>query len=238
MNQNLILNMIKRARPKNPLKFAHDIVRDYAREELDSLILKCNDCEEIGCGPKSLTKGNANSDLMIISESISEVQLSNDPIYPLENTKGFELLQKVLNHYKVNPEEVFYMNTVNCFTHKKVDDKKIPRTPNKKEVDNCKVFLEYAIDIVKPTVIILLGSIALNTFRKDSIMKCRGQWIDVKGIPTMPTYSPQYFIQIEGKVHPDLIAEYKEQFCEDIEKVLLSIQAKYPNNNILLEPIQ
>lgn len=233
-----VLNLIKQANPSNPLSYAHDIVRDYAREKLDSYIDGCKDCS-ICEGHKSLTKGNANAGIMVIGESVAEDQIDNpNQIYPLEGTEGQVLLEKVFDHFNVNPDEIFYINAVNCFPYKKIDDQTLSRTPSKKEVDNCKVFLEYAIDIVKPTVIILLGSVALNVFHKNAITKVRGQWIDIKGISAMPTFHPEYFIQIEGKKHPDIIEEHKIDFCEDIKNALLSIQERYPNNNILLEPIE
>jgi uracil-DNA glycosylase len=84
----------------------------------------------------------------------------------------------------------------------------------------------------------LLGNIALNLFKKDKITNARGNWIEVKGIPAMPVFHPEYFVQIEGKEHPDIVQEKKDLFVEDIRNVLLMIQEKYPNNNVLLKNIK
>ena len=236
--KNKILQLVKQTNPANPLAYVHDIVRDYSRDKLGEYILACQDCS-ICAGPKSLPKGNTDATVMIIGEAINQEQYETgeEIIHPLEGTEGFTLLKKVLDHYEVNHDEIFYMNTVNCFPCKIVNDKMLPRTPSKKEVNNCKVFLEYAIDIVKPTVIILLGSVALNIFKQDAISKARGEWIDVKGIPAMPTYHPEYFIQIEGKKHPDIIEELKIDFCDDIKEAFLYIQENHPDNNVLLKPL-
>lgn len=238
-NETRILNLVKQANPINPLAYVRNIVKEYSREKLDSYLMQCDACG-LCRGPKSLTKGNVNADVMIIGEAVSEVQtkLGKDFVYPMEGTQGLILLQKVLDHYHVNPDEVFYMNAVNCYPHKEIDGKILPRTPSKKEVTECKVFLDYAIDIVRPSLIILLGSVALNLYKKEAISKARGNWIDVRGIPAMPTYHPEYFIQIEGKKHPDLIEELKIDFVDDIEKALLYIQENYPDNNVLLKKIE
>lgn len=237
--ERTILNIIKRENPDNPLAYAHNIVRDFAKEKLEQQILACQDCE-ISSFCKSLPFGKTDADVMIIGEAISEQQINDGKVvhHPLEGTRGYEMLKTVLDYYHVNHNELFYMNAVSCFPHKVIDDKILPRTPSKKEVDGCKVFLEYAIDIVRPSLIILLGSIALNVFKKGAISKERGQWLTVKGIPAMPTYHPEYFVQIEGKKHPDIVEELKIDFQEDIKNAFLYIQDNYPDNNILLEKIE
>jgi uracil-DNA glycosylase family 4 len=234
--ENKILSLVKQANPANPLAYVRDIVKEYSREKLDSYILESDDCN----GPKSITRGNVNADVMIIGEAVSvdQLDLGKDVVYPLEGTKGLGLLEKVLNHFDVNPAEVFYMNAVNCFPHKEIDGEILPRTPNKSEVLGHKTFLDYAIDIVRPSVIILLGSVALNVYKKEAISKARGQWIDVRGIPAMPTYHPEYFIQIEDKKHPDIIEELKYDFVEDIRKAFLYLQEEYPDNNVLLSKLE
>lgn len=238
-NEKKILNLVKQANPINPLSYVRDIVKEYSREKLDHYLLNCDICG-LDYGPRSITKGNVHADLMIIGDSVSEAQLElgKDVVYPMEGTRGLEMLETVLNHYHVNPDEVFYMNIVNCYPHKEIDGKILPRTPSKKEVTESKIFLDYAIDIVRPSVIVLLGSIALNVYKKEAISKARGNWIDVRGIPAMPTYHPEYFVQIEGKKHPDIIEELKIDFVDDIEKALLYLQDNYPDNNVLLKKIE
>lgn len=240
LREQKILNLVKQADPLNPLSYVRDIVKDYARKKLDQYLLHFDELEICSYGPKSITKGNVDADVMIISEAVSEEQLKlgKDIVYPLEGTRAFEILKKVLEYFHVNQEEIFYINVVNCFPHKVVDGKILPRTPSKKEVESYRVFLEYAIDLVRPSLIILLGSVPLNVFKKGSITKARGEWIDVRGIPAMPTYHPEYFIQIEGKKHPDIIEELKISFQEDIRRAFLDLQHRFPNNNVLLKKIE
>jgi uracil-DNA glycosylase family 4 len=236
-----ILALVKEANPENPLAYVHSIVKPMAREKLDGYIAGCSDCKCVCSGPKSITMGDVNAAIMIIGESVIESQAKeceSDYVYPFEGTSEGEMLDKLLNHYKVNHDELFWINAVNCFTHKEVNGKLIKRAPAKTEVDNCKVFLEYAIETVKPVAIILLGNIALNMFHKEAISQARGTWINVMGIPAMPTYHPSYLLHLQEKQDPEIVENYKIDFCEDVKAVFQYIQDNFPDNNVLLEKLE
>ena len=217
-----ILDLIKQEDPINPLAFAHDIIKDYAHEKLCDYISSCQDCSI--CTQKSFPEGNTRADLMIILES---------SIGSPKAFQSFYLLEKLYNHYNVNQDYIYYINSVNCYPQKVIEDRIIHRPPSKEEVNNCKVFLEYAIDIVKPKAIVLMGAVALNVFKKESISKARGTFIDIKGIKAMPTYHPDYFLHSQGKKHPDLIEEDKADFCDDFKKVLLYINDNFQYQNLI-----
>lgn len=227
-----ILDLVKLSNPSNPLQYVHNIVKDLSIEKLNNQILQCRDCESCN-GPKSLTKGISNATVMIIGESVSEDQKNSDIVYPFEN-EGGEILDIVLEHYDINKEELFYINSVNCWPNKKVGSEYISRTPTKKEVDNCKVFLEYAIKVVQPRVIITLGGVALNSLfdEKLAITLERGVWKEYNGIVLMPTFHPAYFNKIKGKKDPELIEMQKMDFMNDIGKAFLYLEENYPDNNV------
>lgn len=233
-----ILELIKNENPGNPIAYVHNIVQEYSRQKLDNHIKSCEDCD-ICNGIKSITKGNSNASVLIIGEAVSEDQVEEDIkyVYPFENKSG-ELLNTVLESLNVNQDEIFYINAVSCRPYKQVGNEIIKRTPSKIEVNNCFTFVNYAIDVVKPQVIILLGGIALNMFKKDSISKARGGWIDIKGIPAMPTYHPGYFIEIEGKKDSEIIDMLKWDFYTDIKNAFKYIQENYSENNVLLAPLE
>lgn len=236
-HEEQILALVKEANPANPVDYVQRIVKHLAREKLDSYIVGCNDCETCR-GTKSITNGNINAAIMIIGESVMESQANNETVYPFEDTEEMALLDKLFDAYHVNRDELFWINAVNCFTYKEVNNKQLKRAPSKTEVENCRVFLEYAIDVIKPVAIILLGNVALNMFHKNAITQARGQWIDVRGIPAMPTYHPSYLLHLEGKKDPELIEIDKGDFCEDVLQVLLRIQKEFPDNNVLLEKLE
>lgn len=232
-----ILRLVQQADPANPIAYVHDIVRGYAREKLDSHIAGCQDCDI--CGKvKTVTRGNPNATVLVIGESPSEDQLGDSPVLqPFENSPVGDILNIVFDRMGVNQGEFFYINAVSCWPHKVTGDEVVSRTPHKKEVEACSVFVNYAIQLVQPLVIILLGNIALNLFKKESITAARGQWMEVKGIPTMPTYHPGYFLKVEGKKDPEVIEMQKLEFYNDLRKAMMFIYETYPDNNLIKEAI-
>lgn len=231
-----ILQLVRNADPANPLDYVHDIVRGYAREKLDTYIRGCTDCD-ICSEHRTSVRGNSNATVLIIGESPSEDQVSSgELLQPFANQAG-GILDSVFGQMGINQDQLFYINAVSCWPHKVVGDEVVSRTPHKKEVEACSVFVNYAIQLVQPLVIVLLGGIALNLFKKDSITAARGQWLDVKGIPTMPTYHPGYFLKIEGKKDPEIVNMQKWEFYNDLRKAFMYVYETYPDNSLINQPI-
>jgi DNA polymerase len=235
-NQEEILRLVKEADPDNPLQYVHDIVKGYAHEKSNSYISQCNDCS-ICNGSKTLTSGNPNATVLVIGESAPGEDYSGN-IIPIFSKEEQRIIDTVFDTLHVNKDQIFYINAVNCWPCKQLGNETVKRTPYKKEVENCSVFVDYAIKLVQPLVIILLGGIALNLFEKESISNARGKWIEVKGIPAIPTYHPGYFEKVEGHKDPDTIENQKLEFVDDIRHAFMYIQENYPDTNTLLEPIE
>ncbi|HOA08619.1 MAG TPA: uracil-DNA glycosylase, partial [Spirochaetota bacterium] len=95
------------------------------------------------------------------------------------------------------------------------------------ELAECSKYLKKQIEIIKPEVIVTLGSPAtkyiLNT--KDGITSLRGKWGEYMGIPVMPTFHPSYVIRNGGEKSP-----LKKDVWNDIklvmERVGIPIEAK------------
>ena len=72
------------------------------------------------------------------------------------------------------------------------------RNPLPEEGNACIGYLRRQIALVNPKVIVLLGNVALKFLTgRSGIMSARGKWIEVCGIPTMPTFHPSYVIRFE-----------------------------------------
>lgn len=238
MIEEQILELVKKANPDNPMTFVQNIVKPLAKENLDNYILECEDCG-ICNTKKTITRGNPNASIMIIGESSTEDQQedSSERIVPFNNESG-ESLARVLEQLNVNEEQLFFINSVNCFPHRENNGIKIKRAPTKSERLNCKVFLDYAIKIVEPLLIICLGGVAINDINeeigKQNIGKIRGQYFMYRGIKIMPTYHPGYFNQLEkdGKIDEDTINNYKWDFYYDLEKAFNDFNTEHSNINI------
>ena len=239
--ESQILSLVKEANPENPVEYVDSIVRPYAREKLDSLLMSCQDCPACKLAKvRSLSYGDNQAAVMIINEGIYESQLGADNIvYPLQGTSEMELLDALIDNYHINRRQLFWMNAVNCYTCTQVNGKNIERAPNSHEADCCRGYIERAIEIIKPVMIILLGNIPLNLFvRGKTIAEMHGQIIDVHGTNAMAVYSPHNLVRMredEDQLE-DLINEYESEFCEDVKKAFKYIQDNF-EGNVVLEPL-
>lgn len=241
MIEEQILKLVEDADPANPITFVHNIVKPLAQKKLDNYILECEDCG-ICNTKKTITKGNPNASIMIIGEASTEDQQddSSDNVFPFENTSG-ELLAKALEKLNVNEEQLFFINSIHCFPHRETAGVKIKRAPTKSERTNCKVFLDYAIKMVQPLLIICLGGVATNGINeeigKQNITKIRGTYFQYRGINVMPTFHPGYFIELEkdNKVDEEFISNLQWDFFNDLQKAFTDLHEQYPELEIIKE---
>lgn len=75
------------------------------------------------------------------------------------------------------------------------------RNPEEDEAMACLNYLRNQVLLVKPKIIVLLGSVALkNILGKDyGITASRGKWVEKKGILYMPTWHPAALLRDETK---------------------------------------
>jgi len=71
------------------------------------------------------------------------------------------------------------------------------RKPKSIEVDNCMPWLNSQIELIKPKVIILAGSTAVQSYLNinQPISKIRGKWITRGNIKYMPIFHPSYLLR-------------------------------------------
>jgi DNA polymerase len=235
--ENQILQLVKQADPDNPISYVHNIVKPFAQEKLNNYILNCTDCSICNC-KKSITKGNPNASIMIIGESCTEDQQSSEINYPFDNESG-QALYKTLDSLNVNLDELFFINSVNCFPYRDRNGEILKRAPTKTERTNCKLFLDYALKIVEPLLIICLGGVAVNGINeeigKQNITKIRGNYFMYRGIKVMPTFHPGYFLELEksNRFDEETINNYKWDFYNDIEKAISDLQEQYPDLDLI-----
>lgn len=236
--ENQILELVKKAGPKNPIEYVDSIVRPMAREKLDNLLRTCKDCP-IGQDSKirSLSYGDDQAAIMIINDGIYLEQVNGDDIvYPLQGTPEMALIDALIDAYHINRRQLFWMNAVNCCT---CDCKGRERAPNIHEAEYCRGYIERAIEIIKPVMIILLGNIPLKIFAPDkTIAENHGELIEVHGTLAMPLYSPHMLIQMREDENQleDLLAQYETEFCDDFKKAFKYIQDNF-RGNVVLEPL-
>ncbi|SJZ34193.1 DNA polymerase [Trichlorobacter thiogenes] len=98
------------------------------------------------------------------------------------------------------------------------------RNPHKDEIATCSPFLTQQLQIIKPEVIVALGTFAAQTLlnSKEPISRMRGQFHSWHGIPVMPTFHPSFLLHNkENKQH------YWDVWS-DMEQVLHKLKLPVP----------
>lgn len=215
---------------KDPMNFARSIVKINAIKKVNETITACDDCK-IGASVKTIGYGNPNASVMMICDYPidQQIKLNKECVVPFEGTKYFDSFEMMFNQLGINKDEIFWMNSMQCYP--KLNG--IYRCPYSYEIKKCSVYMKYMVDVIHPSMIILLGSVALSCFKKVPMNDIHGTWIDAFTIPAMPTYSPSYIDQLEKLDYdPDKIKYLKNAMCKDITTAFEYLRKKYPYNNV------
>ena len=96
------------------------------------------------------------------------------------------------------------------------------RNPEPDEVATCEPFLFRQIALVKPRVIVGLGTFAVQAVLKvkTPISKLRGTWQEVQGVAMMPTFHPAYLLRNPAD---------KRLVWADIQQVMAKLGLEVPN---------
>ena len=116
--------------------------------------------------------GNINSKIMIIGEGPgANEDLEGKPFVG----RAGKLLDKMLESIKLDRSKVYISNVVN---YRPPENRK----PSELEIERYLPFLKMHIEIIRPKILVLLGSTALNSLVGNSevISKARGKWIQKK----------------------------------------------------------
>ena len=91
------------------------------------------------------------------------------------------------------------------------------RVPQQDETEACLNYLRNQVMLIKPKIIVLLGSTALKNIlgKQYSITSARGKWVEHKGILYMPTWHPAALLRDENK---------KIEFWNDLKLVIKKYQ--------------
>lgn len=96
-----------------------------------------------------------------------------------------ELLTRMIRAIELQRDQVYIANVVKCRPPGN-------REPQPDEVAACASFLEGQIDSVRPAVLVCLGRVAAQALlgTDSPIGRLRGDWYEVRGVPTRVTYHP------------------------------------------------
>ena len=161
-------------------------------EELEKSIENCNKCK-LYQGRTNIVfgTGNKNADLMFIGEGPgADEDLQAEPFVG----KAGQLMNKAFDALSIEREKVYIANIVKCRPPQN-------RNPEKEEAMACMDYLRNQVMLVKPKIIVLLGSVALKNILGEeyTITSARGKWVENKEIWYMPTFHPAALLRDDSK---------------------------------------
>jgi len=177
-------------------------------EELEESIKGCNKCKL--CKTRQnivFGEGNKNAKIMFIGEGPgADEDRKGEPFVG----KAGKLMNLAFEALGIKREEVYIANVVKCRPPSN-------RNPEDDEAFACLNYLRNQVLLVKPEIIVLLGSIALKNIlgKEYGITASRGKLIEKKGIMYMPTWHPAALLRDENK---------KIDFIKDLKLVVEKIR--------------
>ena len=204
-------NPINRLRnTNNNQKKGNDVDRINKEKALNELKLQINSI--IDCDLKDNSKkivlgdGNINSPLMLVGEAPGMEEDSAGLTFLGEVG---DLLKKMLNAINIKKENIY--STYAVYFRPPED-----RKPTPKEIKRYSQFLQKQISIIKPKLIILMGSTAMESLTglNSKISMERGKWKEVIVQNTtyniIITFNPSYLLRVP---------ENKKHSWEDLKKI-------------------
>ncbi|MCC7528806.1 MAG: uracil-DNA glycosylase [Candidatus Melainabacteria bacterium] len=159
--------------------------------------------------------GNPCAKLMVIGEGPG--QREDEIGLPFVGRAG-QLLDKILACVNIDRKKDTYIcNMVKCRPPGN-------RVPGKDEIEACRSFLEAQIEFVKPKLIVLAGSTAVQGVLqiRDPISRVRGKWFDFKnGAKVMPVFHPSFLLRNESRE----VGSPKWLMWQDIKEIRRALDA-------------
>jgi uracil-DNA glycosylase len=176
----------------NRLPVLNSFSPDNSLEEIRADIGDCTRCKlHEGRTRIVFGEGHPQARLMFVGEGPG----ANEDVSgrPFVGEAG-KLLDKIIAAIGYKRQEVYIGNVVKCRPPGN-------RAPERDEVETCEPFLFRQIAVIKPKVIVALGSPAFQClFRsREPISKARGQLRQWNGIQVMPTFHPAYLLRSPEK---------------------------------------
>lgn len=173
-------------------------------EELENSIQNCQKCKL--CQKRQnivFGEGNKQATLMLIGEGPGADEDTQG--LPFVGKAG-QLMNKAFQGLGIDREEIYITNIVKCRPPAN-------RVPEEEEATACLDYLRNQVVLMKPKIIVLLGSTALKNIlgKEYGITSARGKWLERKGILYMPTWHPAALLRDENK---------KIEFWKDLKQVV------------------
>lgn len=173
-------------------------------EELENSLKECKRCKL--CTNRTnivFGTGNKQASIMFIGEGPgADEDRQGEPFVG----RAGKLMNMAFQAVGLKREDIYIANIVKCRPPSN-------RNPEEDEASVCINYLRNQVMLVKPKIIVLLGSVALKNIlgKEYGITASRGKWIERKGIKYMPTWHPAALLRDDTK---------KIDFIKDLKLIL------------------
>ena len=149
----------------------------------------CVRCKLCTLGRKQIVfgVGNPNADLMFVGEAPGRDEDIQG--IPFVGRSGQKLTQ-IIEAIGLTREDVYIANVIKCRPPEN-------RNPEPDEVEQCEPFLFRQVDIIKPKVIVTLGTFAAKSLLRSTepISRLRGRVYEYRGAKLVPTFHPAFLLR-------------------------------------------
>lgn len=180
----------------------------------EQLELQCKACRRCGLAESRtnvvMGRGSKTAPVMFVGEGPG--QQEDETGLPFVGRAG-ELLNLALDSLGFTEEEYYIANIVKCRPQNN-------RTPTEDECNKCLPFLRAQFALIRPKIIVCLGSVAAKWMidKNVQISRIRGNWYSKKGTLFLATYHPAALLRDESK---------KIDMWEDLRKVKSKLENEF-----------
>ena len=155
-------------------------------------VAECRLCPlHAGIQHKVPGQGDRHSPLMLVGEGPGQTE--DEQGLAFVGAAG-QLLTRMLEAIQLPRDRVYICNVVKCRPP-------FNRVPAPEEAEACRIHLRMQAWLVRPKVIVLLGSTAAKNLLDPEIRitRDRGKWVERKGVWMMPTFHPSALLRDPDK---------------------------------------
>ncbi len=188
-------------------------VNDENMKTVVEEISKCTKCSLSETRKNTVPgQGNPSPEILFIGEAPGADEDAQGLAFV---GRAGQLLAKMIEAMGFTRDEVFIANILKCRPPEN-------RKPSPDEMSVCISYLKRQIALLKPKVIVALGSTAVHGLVESDlkISELRGNWTEFEGIKLMPTFHPSYLLRNPPGA--------KKKVWEDLQEVLRHLGRKAP----------
>lgn len=197
-----ILNIVKKSGTEDPLNYVIDSIEGYGVDKLSEQVSQCDRCN-LGLDKNNIIYHKDNK-ILIINEKNTEEDL-------YISSYSYQVYDYLMRQNGMSIEDANIINCINC----KYDD-----IPNKEMTTNCMDFVHKFIDLSRPEIIILCGTIPIRLFRDENVLLARGNIVKAKGIKAVCTHSPDVILKSGEVKTEEEMNTMRNEIERDFKKII------------------